>query len=72
MEEYSRILIEEYCNKHNSKKSRWLAELVEMSYDLYAEATDADAIFLEGLIEKEKDPKLREAIKDLDDFLFPW
>lgn len=71
MREYSRILIEEYCRKHDSKKSRWLAELVEMSYDLYAEATDADAIFLEELIGKEKDPELREAIEDLDDYLFP-
>lgn len=30
-------MIEEFCRKHDSKKSRWLAELVEMSYDLYAE-----------------------------------
>lgn len=36
------------------------------------EATDGDVVFLEGLIEKEKDPKLKEAIEDLDDFLFPW
>jgi len=43
-----------------------------MSYDLYAEATDVDAIFLEELIEKEKNPELKEAIEDLDDFLFPW
>ena len=30
------------------------------------------AMQTEGLIEKEKNPELKEAIEDLDDFLFPW
>ena len=72
MNEYSRILIEEYCAKHNSARSRRLHELVEMSYDLAAEGTDADAIFLEKAIEQEKNPQLKEALEDLDDFLFGW
>ena len=72
MHEYSRILIENYCMSHNSAKSRRLAKLVEMSYDLYAEATDSDAIFLEKAIEQEKDSDLREALQDLDEFLFPF
>ena len=67
MEEYSRILIEKYCRKHGSKKSRWLAGLAEMPYDLYVGATDA--IFLEELLEK-KAPKLREVVKDFEDFCF--
>ena len=67
MQEYSRILIEEYCLKHNSAKSRRLRKLVEMSYDLAAEGTDADSIFLERAIEQEKDPALKEALQDLDD-----
>ena len=70
MNEYSRILIEEYCAKHNSARSRRLQELVEMSYDLAAEGTDA--IFLEKAIEQEKNPQLQEALEDLDDFLFGW
>lgn len=49
MQEYSRILIEEYCMNHNSVKGRHLAKLVKMSYDLYAEATDEDAVFLRKL-----------------------
>lgn len=72
MDEYSRILIEEYCAKHNSAKSRRLKKLVELSYDIEAEASDPDAIFLEKAIQQEKNPVLREALEDLDDFLFGW
>lgn len=70
MPEYSRILIEEYCVKHHSKKSRYLQYLVELSYDVEAEVTDADGIFLERAIEDEKNPELKEALQDLDRFLF--
>ena len=72
MQEYSRILIERYCMEHNSVKSRRLQKLVEMSYDLSAVGTDADAIFLEKVIEQEKDSELKEAFEDLDDYLFNW
>ena len=68
--EYARMIIEEYCYTHNTKKSKRLYELVQMSYDLSAEGTDADAIYLEGVINREKDPKLKEALIELDDFLF--
>ena len=72
MKEYSRILIEEYCSTHKSAKSKRLERLVEASYDLGWEGTDADAIFLEKAISQEKDPELREALEDLDDLLFGW
>ena len=72
MQEYSRILIEEYCMEHDSAKSRRLQKLVELSYDLSAEGRDADALFLERAIEQEKDPAFKEALQDLDDFLFCW
>ena len=58
--------------KHNSAKSRRIRKLVELSYDLAAEGTDSDAIFLEKAIAQEKDPELKEALQDLDDFLFGW
>jgi hypothetical protein len=61
MREYSRILIEEYCFTHKTKKAEILSRLVEMSYDLSAEGTDADAIDLERLIQRERDPELKEA-----------
>ncbi len=72
MQEYSRILIEEYCMGHNSAKSKRLQKLVELSYDLAAEGTEADSLFLERAIEQEKDPALKEALQDLDEFLFGY
>ena len=44
----------------------------EQSYDLAAEGTDNDAIYLERAISREKDPELRKALEDLDDFLFGY
>ena len=70
MREYSRILIEEYCMTRNSAKSRRLAKLVEKSYDMYAEYTDSDGIFMEKTIESETNQELKEAFQDLDDFMF--
>lgn len=61
MDEYSRILIEEYCMNHNSAKSKRLWKLVRKSYDLYAEYTDSDGIFIEKVIEQEEDNSLKEA-----------
>ena len=72
MREYSRILIEEYCLGHDSVKSRRLEKLVKMSYDLSAVGTDSDGIFLEKVIAQEKNPELKEALEDLDDYLFNW
>lgn len=70
MNEYSRILIEEYCMEHNSRKGRRLARLVDMSYDIEAVASDSDALFLEAAIEQEQNPELKTALQDLSDFLF--
>lgn len=70
MHEYSRILIEEYCFARKTKKAEILSRLVEMSYDLSTE--DADAIDLERLIQRERNPELKEALIDLDDFLFNY
>ena len=72
MHEYSRILIEEYCFTHKTKKAEILSRLVEMSYDLSAEGTYADAIDLDRLIQRERNPELKEALIDLDDFLLNY
>ena len=72
MREYSRILIEEYCMEHDSAKSRRLEKLERKSYDLSVVGTDSDAIFLEKLIAEEKNPELKEALEDLNDYLFNW
>ena len=68
MEEYSRILIEQYFWNHNSAKSRRLEKLVRKSYDMNAEYTD-DVIFMEKVITQEKDERLQEAFQDLVDFM---
>ena len=70
MQEYSRILIEDYCMSHDSAKSRRLEKLVKMSYDMYAESTDSDAVFLDKAINQEKNLELKKALEDLDNFLF--
>ena len=57
---------------HTSAKSKHLQELVNKSYDLNAEYTDADGLFMEKIIEQEKDPKLKDAFQDLDEFMFGW
>lgn len=72
MEEYSRILIEQYCWDHNSAKSRRLEKLVRKSYDMNAEYTDDDGIFMEKVIAQEKDERLQEAFQDLVDFMFGY
>lgn len=71
MDEYSRVLIEKYCRKHpKTKKERILSQLIEISYDFACEPSDSDAIELEKIIEDEHDPELREALEELDEFLF--
>lgn len=73
MDEYSRILIEKYCRKYpKTKKARILSRLIDMSYDFACEPSDSDAIELEKIIEGEHDSELREALEDLDEFLFGW
>lgn len=69
MDEYSRILIEEYCTNHpRTKKARLLGRLVRMSYYMDSEPSDSDMIQLEELIESEDNPELREALEDLNGF----
>ena len=72
MDEYSKIVIERYCQTHKTKKAATLSRLVAMSYDLSAEGTDYDAIELEKIIAREKNEEMLEALQDLDDFLFGW
>ena len=71
MREYSRILIEEYCMSHKyTKKSAFLWDLVDLSYTMECEPDEWEAIQLEQYISREKNPELKEALIDLDEFLF--
>lgn len=71
MYEYSRILIEEYClSNQKTKKAKFLWELLELSYTMECEPEDWEGIQLERYISQEKNPELKEALIDLNDFLF--
>ncbi len=70
MQEYSRIVIEEYCRTHSkTKKSKILGDLVELSYSMECEVEDWEMIELSKIISREKNPELKEALMDLDEFL---
>ena len=49
-----------------------LQKLVEKSYDITAQYTDADGIFIEKMIDQEQDSGLKKAFQDLNDFMFGW
>ena len=72
MQEYSRIILEEYSRTHKSVRSRRIAELVELSYDVNSYASETDEIFLEKAIRQERNEECREALIELEDFLFPF
>ena len=70
MDEYSRIIIEEYCMSHpKTKKADFLWELVHMSYDVACEPASWQLMQLSQLISREKNLELREALEDLDEFM---
>ena len=55
MDEYSRIIIEEYCMKYpKTKKAALLLKLVRMSYDVCCIPTDMQMMQLSQLISREK------------------
>ena len=71
MYEYSRIVIEEYCHTHpKTKKAKFLWDLLELSYSMECEPEDWEGIQLEHYIEQERNFELKEALMDLDEFLF--
>ena len=70
MQEYSRIVIEQYCREHpKTKKAKFLWDVVQMSYDIESELDDPAMVYLEQLISRERNSELKEALKDLDDYM---
>lgn len=64
MQEYSRILIEQYCMTHrNTKKSKFLWDLVDLSYTMECEPEEWEALKLERYINQECNLELREALE---------
>ena len=73
MPEYSRILIEQYCMSHSqTKKTKFLWDMVQKSYDIEYEPEDCEILYLEQLIERERNPEFKEALQDLDDFMLGY
>ena len=73
MSEYSRMIIEEYCIMNpNTKKSSFLRKLVRLSYKVDCVVRDSDALRLAQYIEQEDNSELKEALIDLDQFLFGY
>lgn len=74
MDEYSRIIIEDYCAKYKTDpRFQKLAKLVKRSYKLDVEYTsDAEANFVFDFIEHCADEELRKALIDLDEFLIGY
>ena len=71
MQEWSRIVIEQYCTTHKkTKKSRFLLDLVELSYSMECEPEEWESLQLERYINQERNPELKEALEDLSGFLF--
>ena len=74
MDEYSRIIIEDYCVKYKTDpRFQKLSKLVKRSYKLDAEYTsDAEANFVFDFIEHCADEELRKALIDLDEFMIGY
>ena len=53
----------------NTKKSKFLWDLVDLSYTMECEPEEWEALQLERYINQERNPELREALEDLDEFL---
>ena len=70
MQEYSRILIEEYCMSHSkTKKATFLWDMVQKSYDIAYEPEDCELLYLEELISRERNQELKTALQELDNFM---
>ena len=69
MDEFSRIIIEEYCNTHNSIKSKFFYYLLKYSEDLTFCPSKEDVILLEKYIDNENDEELKDSLEELLDFL---
>lgn len=54
----------------NTKKSTYLWDLVDLSYIMECEPEEWEALQLERYINQECNLELREALEDLDEFLF--
>lgn len=62
----------EYCYTHKTKKAEALKYFLRMADDLGYEGSDEEALYLEHLINAERNPKMKEALQELDKWLFRY
>ena len=55
-----------------TKKTKFLWDMVFKSYDIEYEPEDYEILYLEQLISRERNPELKQALQDLDDFMFGY
>ena len=68
MDMYSQIVIENYCSTHKTQKASFLRKMLK--YAEYMDMPDdVEMLRLAKLIEQERDDELREALKDLDEYM---
>ena len=68
MDTYSQIVIENYCMTHKTKKATFLRKMLKYAENMEM-PDDAEMMRLAKYIEQERDEELREALKNLDDYL---
>lgn len=70
MQENLRILLKEYCETHNNRRNREIRRIINLSYILSVKPFESDAQLLQNAIEQEKDPQIKAALMDLNEFMF--
>ncbi len=68
MDMYSQIVIENYCSTHKTQKASFLRKMLKCA-EYMDIPDDAEMLRLAKYIEQERDDELREALKDLDEYL---
>ena len=68
MDMYSQIVIENYCSTHKTQKASFLRKMLKCAENMDM-PNDAEMLRLTKYIEQECDDELREALKDLDEYL---
>ena len=68
MDTYSQIVIENYCMTHKTKKASFFRKMLKYAENMDM-PDDVEMMRLAKYIEQERDEELREALKNLDDYL---
>ena len=69
MPESSRMLIDDYCFKYKSQKSKRLQDILFRTYDPNTLFSRDDILFVDGLVFYESNPKMLKALQDLYNYI---